>query len=243
MILIRNCPHNNGIYTLIHSNNRVITKSSYSIDGINSLGNEYKGYKWYLNRIHSNYEVNLKYYGGEKKTYCRLVIPMFPGQTGECYKSISYNKKLLYKAVDAYVKFWPTGKNKKVSMHGDYSLGNMIFNEYEDLPNIIDWEHFTEDIVPWGFDIVNLLYESVFFSFRGKNYLGGKDLAAYIDVKEYLQNILNKEGRMKCDLHEITNIISSNISCWGNLVKKLPVMHFSVEQSNYINQIDCKNIN
>jgi hypothetical protein len=70
--------------------------------------------------------------------------------------------------------------------------------------------------------------------------LGGNDLAADIEVKEYIQTFLNTEGCLKCDINEITNIISSNISCWGNVVQKLPVMQFSVEQSNYVKQIDCK---
>mgnify|MGYP006115301743 CR=1 FL=1 len=51
MILIRNCPHNNGIYTLKDSKSGKIIKSSYSKDGMDRLLNEYNGYKWYFNRI------------------------------------------------------------------------------------------------------------------------------------------------------------------------------------------------
>lgn len=51
MILIRNCPHENGIYTLLDGDKKQIIKSTYSTDGITRLIKEHNGYKWYFERI------------------------------------------------------------------------------------------------------------------------------------------------------------------------------------------------
>ena len=45
MILIRNCPHENGIYTLLDGDKKQIIKSTYSTDGITRLIKEHNGYK------------------------------------------------------------------------------------------------------------------------------------------------------------------------------------------------------
>ena len=110
MILIKNCPHNNGIITLKDSKSGNIIKSSYSIDGMKRLLNEFKGYEWYYNKINFNCLKDLQFKINDDESYTRLKIKYINGKTGECYKSISYNKSSLLKAIDAYIKVWPLEK-------------------------------------------------------------------------------------------------------------------------------------
>jgi len=240
MILIRNCPHNNGTYTLKDSELGKIVKSSYSKDGMVRLLNEYNGYKWYFNRINFDDLNGVQFNETENKRYVRLLVNIFSGKNGNCHKSLSYNSLALFKVIDSYVNIWPTDKNKMTTIHGDFSLGNIIFNDTDESLLIIDWEHYNKDILPWGFDIVNLLYESVYFTLKGKSYLRKIDIEAYIKVKKYTLNLLDSLNCMDGSLQQIIDIISNNRYLWGGLANKLPVMNYSNEQTKYLDLIEQK---
>ena len=58
MILINNCPYNNGVYTILDKKKKLVIKSAFTKDGIQRVINEYSGYRWFLKRTNKN---NLKW--------------------------------------------------------------------------------------------------------------------------------------------------------------------------------------
>lgn len=236
MILVTNCPHDNGIYTLIDNAKGVVVKSSYTADGMARLSSEYAGYQWYLQQKKNWDSTSLRFVRHENGLYSRLYIKLFPGRAGENYKNLSYNQCNLLRAIDAYAEIWPSQKGRLAPLHGDFSLGNLIICG-EDL-TIIDWEHFQLAAAPWGFDLTNLLYESAFFSFKGRSALSHSDRQVFIETRKVISNLLDPEAGFKCILEDLTQFISANTSIWGNLVNKLPVMKFTSAQKNYLMQLE-----
>ena len=236
MILASNCPHDNGIYILIDDVEGVVIKSSYSADGITRLRREYAGYQWYLRQKGSFDSTPLPFIKHDKGVYCRLYINLFSGRSGECYKSLSYNQCDLAKAICVYAKVWPRQKGQLAPLHGDFSLGNLIICG-EDVA-IIDWEHFQQDGAPWGFDLANLLYESAFFSFRGKNTLSRSDREVFIETRKAICTLLDPVEDFNCTIEALTQFISTNVPVWGHLVNKLPVMKFTIAQREYLMQLE-----
>ncbi|MDB9950622.1 hypothetical protein OAD60_00105 [Candidatus Thioglobus sp.] len=239
MILIRNCPHENGIYTLLGGDKKQIIKSTYSTDGITRLIKEHNGYKWYFERIGFQ-EIKNSLLINNTESYCRSHIPFFCGDIGDPYKSISTNKKQLLKAIDAYIFIWPERNNKKHCIHGDFSIGNIIFSKINgNTPILIDWEHFNKGVAPWGFDLVNLLYEAVYFSFSKRNSLSKRDILAYVALKKYILKHMGLDN-MICNVYALKEFISENVFLWDGLFEKLPVVNLSDIQCDYINKIDYK---
>jgi hypothetical protein len=241
VILIRNCPHDNGIYTFYSKKTNNILKSSYTIDGMNRLQNEYEGYKWYLKRSIYNEMLDDLEFTQKNNNYTKLNVPLFSGENINPYKSISANYSYLIKAINCYVDIWTEKNLRKVTIHGDFSLGNIIFtNENSKSPVIIDWEHFKEGLVPWGFDLVNILYDSVYFSFRGRDTLNARNIEAYVEAKKYILKLLNSRFCIDCNIKSLQKIIKDNCSLWGNVVEKLPVMKYSEKQYLFVSTIDKK---
>ena len=85
--------------------------------------------------------------------------------------------------------------------------------------------------------MVNILYESIYMSFKRKSFLK-KDIYAYIKIKKYILKHLDSENCMDGSIKQLNDIIRNNSSLWGNVLYKLPVMNFSFEQIKYIEHLD-----
>lgn len=214
----------------------VVTKSSYSDDGIVRLKNEYVGYNWYFNQKKISNNTKLKKMENPNGLYFRLHVNVFSGATGKYYKNISYNRELILRVIDAYIEAWPLPKSDLSAIHGDLSLGNIIFNN--DILSIIDWEHFHLDVAPWGFDLVNLLYESIFFTLNGGDVLKERDCQVFKEIRNIISDMLSPETDFKCTLKDLTSFVDDNNFIWGRLVNKLPIMKFSKRQRNYLLEIE-----
>ena len=236
MILASNCPHDNGIYTIVDNAEGVVIKSSYTAEGIARLSWEYAGYQWYLRQKGTFENTPLRFVRHDNGLYGRLFIKLFSGRTGECYKSLGFNRRDLLRAIDAYAKVWPRQEGALSPLHGDFSLGNLIIREEE--ISIIDWEHFRLDAAPWGFDLVNLLYESAFFSLKGKNSLSRSDAKVFIKTRKEICKMLNRGEDFNCTIENLILFISTNAFVWGNLVNKLPVMKFSDAQKSFLKLLE-----
>lgn len=236
MILVRNCPHNNGIYTLVDKENDVVVKSSYTAEGIGSLLREYAGYQWYFRSSPERNSDQLRIITSDKGLYSRLYVKRFSGRAGECYRNLAYNRSDLLTAIGAYTQCWPVQDGELVPLHGDYSLGNLIFGD--DGVAIIDWEHFHLNAAPWGLDMANLLYEAAYFSFDGKGKLTPKDRDAFVEVREAIRAVSNPVNGSNCTIEGLTKFISANVPVWGNLVNKLPVTKISREQKDYLMRLE-----
>ena len=168
--------------------------------------------------------------------YCKLYIKLFSGREASYYRNLNFNKCDLFKAIGAYTKIWPRQKGQLAPLHGDFSLGNLIF--CGDDVTFIDWEHFQLDAAPWGFDLANLIYESAFFSFKGKNTLSPSDRQVFIDLRRAVCALLPTEEGFNCTLENLTQFISIHVHFWGGLVNKLPVMKFTTAQKEYLKRLE-----
>jgi hypothetical protein len=82
--------------------------------------------------------------------------------------------------------------------------------------------------------LANLLYESAYFSFKGKNTLSKYDAKVFIETRQAICKILNQRKDFNCTIENLTLFISTNAFMWGELVNKLPVMKFSDAQKRFL---------
>jgi len=239
MILINNCPHNNRIYTILDKKNKVIIKSSSNKLGIQRINNEYFGYKWFLNKTDKKKLLKIKI-KRNKNYYARFYGYLFPGNTGNINDSITDNYNNLLLVINFYKKIWPSNQ-KFLPIHGDFSLGNLVF--YKKKINIIDWEHFSINKFPWGFDLLNILFESVKFSIQDKKTLSKLDESNFIKLYSIIFNLINKYNNISTYRSFLEFIKSNEKNIWGDTFKKLPAIQFNFQQINYISDIEKYVIN
>jgi hypothetical protein len=236
MILVRNCPHNNGIHTLIDELQGIVIKSSTTDDGIIRLRREHAGYEWYFKQLARQSEGEFKIVLNDNGRYARLCIDFFPGHEGIYHKNLSHNRKRILLAINIYLKVWPRLSDTFVPLHGDFSLGNLIF--HEDSLTIIDWEHFQRNAAPWGVDLANLIYESTFFSFNGGDTLSRTDRLVFAEARKVVCDLLEPQEGFNCTLENLTHFISTNVHLWGSSVDKLPVLKFTTVQKEYLKKLE-----
>jgi hypothetical protein len=239
MILINNCPHDNKVYTIIDKKNELIIKSSCSKIGIQRISNEFSGYRWFLERTDKNKLSKIKI-KKNKNYYARFYGHLFPGTTGNLNASITDNYSNLLLVINFYQKIWPRNQ-KFLPLHGDFSIGNIIFHKNK--INIIDWEHFSINKFPWGFDLLNILFESINFSMQGKKTLYKLDEISFINLYTIIFNLINKYNNINTyrSFSKFIKLNKKNI--WGDTFKKLPAIHFNYEQIDYIGDIEKYAIN
>jgi hypothetical protein len=236
MILVSNCAHDNGIYTYINEVTGLVIKSSYSPEGITRLEQERVGYEWYF-RLGGLLGVEpLSMSKNKAGSYGRLKVRRFPGHSGNSYGSLSGNRDDLLAAVAFYSRVWPRLADGLAPMHGDFSLGNMIF--HDDQISLVDWEHFRPDGVPWGMDLLNLLYESVTYSLHGRNTLTPKDERVFREVRRVIASLLATRGDLAASFETVHSFVSDNRSIWGGLVGKLPITNLTPSQRDFVNRLD-----
>ena len=235
MILLRNCPHNNDIVTLRDDGAGVIIKSSCSIDGVKRLRREYKGYQWYFDLAGFTDTPSVTFRETGNGSYARLTVSRFAGQIGDPYQSLSLNKNLLLSAIDLYCQLWPKGTGQLAPLHGDFSPGNLVVRT-DDIV-IIDWEHFHVDAAPWGFDLVSLLYESAFMSFKN-DVLHRRDERVFSEIYKIISSLVDAEEGFVCSLDHLTQFIADNERLWEGLVGKLPVTMFSSAQRECLMKLE-----
>ena len=233
MILIRNSPHNNGVFTFFDNKNYFIIKSSFNILGGKNLQNEFDGYTWYFNQFsnNSNPFINLT----KSNNYIKIKIKFFDGITIDYSNTISKNYLYIVDLIKEYARIWPKNENQLCPIHGDFSLGNIIYTKKNSI-YIIDWEHFRMDFAIWGFDILNLIYESIYFSFKKNDFLTKSDKSNFINILILLKHTYN----FNANVDYAINFIQQNKSNWGELINKLPILKFNNKQLQYIRNIESQ---
>ena len=156
--LIRVGQHSSEIFLTRCDNkkHRFYQKSSYSQDGIRNLRAEVKGYEWYLDKAKLNESVEVSC---DIDGYFKLTIPGFNASPCNAKITISDCFNYAIRAIDHYYDIWLSDIGSDYSpVHGDFSLeGNILFNQSN--VYIIDWEHFSPDAAPIGFDILFMVFE------------------------------------------------------------------------------------
>ena len=213
---------------------KLYVKTTYDERGIQNLKNEFDGLKWYFSKkpeIRDSFLRILKI--RSNKNFAKIEIPFIEGYKIPVERDISKNKSFLYKAINEYV--YISGQ-KNFRFHGDFSMGNLIFN----LSNtyIIDWEHSNDEIKIWGIDILNIFYESLFFSFKKKDYLSKKNLKSAIEVYQYISNIFSDSDKKMMTIKNLIRFYKKNSRIWGVSYSKLPVLKFNEIQLKIIKSIE-----
>jgi len=236
MILIDNNPHDNGVFTYKDCRSNLIVKSSYLDKGMKRLCQEYEGYKWYLNRAGLLASTKVSLSSNLLGSYSRLIVDFFPGTPGQHNLTLNRNQDKLHIAIDTYKKIWEEDSGALAPLHGDFSLGNVLF--IGSYATIIDWEHFQVSCAPWGFDLVNMFYESTLMSINLNGSMKKKDRKVFVDIKKYLSSLLETQKGFDCNFNSLISFYNSNQSIWDGGISKFPVINATTPQLNKLRKLD-----
>lgn len=228
--LISSSPHDNGIIVLHDHENGTIIKSSLG-DGRKYLENEMLGFEWYSTNYKSCLITKNDYVSEFSKSgkYLRLTIKKYSGQQLSPYQHIEKKFNLIRDMINHYFIVWRRTELKaNYPIHGDFSVGNCVRNGGQII--LFDWEHFRNGAAPFGFDIVNLYYESVFFAFSKPLGLTSNRTQLLKEIKAMLSERLSCELDFRLDLKTFINYLNQNKYHWGSSFRKLPALNFSQKQ-------------
>ncbi len=222
--LIRNCEHGSCVSTyVVHGTDsrKTIVKLSHDPVGIEDLRREFEGWKWYHLRVDSHHPIACKIVQ-ENPGFVKLCIDYIEG-TIPCYtRGLVHNRKYLDAMVSHYLTIWPYSGDL-VAMHGDYSLGNAVFQQGQLL--MIDWEHFRSSAVFWGFDVVYLLVEALFYSVRRFRRIRADELDVFIKCAQSVQD----RGELPSEFYSrpvgyLSDFIREKRELWGDQYLKFPFL-------------------
>ena len=230
MELISSSPHDNGVTTLYDRENKSIIKSSHG-EGRKYLSNEMLGFEWYSANFKSCLITKNDYIGkfGNSDKYLRVTIREYPGKKFSPYQYMEKKFNVIKELINHYFMVWRRiGFKSNYPIHGDFSVGNCVRQDGQIL--LFDWEHFRNDAAPFGFDVVNLYYESVFFALSKPRGLTRNRTRLLKEIKLSLSENLSCELDFRLDLNTFINYLNQNENHWGNSFKKLPALNFSPKQ-------------
>ncbi len=242
MILFRNCLHGNDVITYLStdfSGEKFFYKSSYTSDGIKSLRNEVEGWSWYESRLNAEENLFSKICTTDycSNGYMRIKIKYFKGNKGEYTNGLVKNFDIIEMFIKQYLKYWSYFNDGTSFVHGDLSIDNIIVVGKDIF--VIDWEHFSNQRLLWGFDALYLIFESLYFSIRHRNIPNKSELKLIIKLIRLLnKNNHISEKYISNPLSSIIQIIEENNILWGkqltDLRMKLPILMMDKTQINNI---------
>ena len=212
-----------------NSDEELYIKSSYDKNAIISLKNEYEGFKWYFSKKPSlDKSLVSKLKKRIDNNFAKIHIPSLSGNSVNAYNSISINEKYVMLAINEYLS---VSKKNDFRFHGDFSVGNLMYNKNECY--IIDWENSVVDKQFWGVDILNIFFESIFFSFD-KNILSKKNIRSATYVYKRILKIFKEKKIKLLTVYELVELYKSNSLIWGDTFSKLPILKFNQDQLKII---------
>ncbi len=244
--LLRNCSHGSEIATYLAkdgSGGKMVIKTSSTPAGIKNLHKEIEGWRWYQKLRYPDTIEPLCSILQEYKSYLRLKISYINGDKPVYQTGLDGNKEAIKKIVKHYCQIWPYSSGL-APMHGDLSLDNIIINSNG--VNIIDWEHFTDCAAPWGYDILYLLFESLYFSMylskRKQQKPTGEQIQILCDCIATINTCQQLHYEMlKTPLKFIRGFILANNHLWGEQLAlyqlKLPIIAFSSDEIAMIDEM------
>lgn len=236
--LIRNCSHGNEVATFYFEKNQeknIIKASSCKI-GIEQIKKEINGWKWYQSKRYPNSKIPLCNIVKNNKNYIKIKIKYIEGFKKKYSKGIQRNSVLIYKVIEHYCNIWQGDKENKFPLHGDLSIGNVISNK--DGIHIVDWEYFSLDAAPFGFDAYNLLFEQLWFSMKKRKRPKRSELDVLLDNIRLIRSS-STESHFFFDqpLFSVQKFIKTNSRFWKNQIHRLPALLFNEEQVGVIDKM------
>lgn len=242
--LIRNCLHGSEIATYVRngaSAGKAIIKAATTRDGMDDLKHEFEGRQWYQSIRYPSNKGGICKVIQEKRCFLKIEIEYIEGLKGNYLKGLLGNAHILEKVVDHYCRIWPCDHRGMGPIHGDLSIDNIIINQ--EGVHIIDWEHFNLEGGTWGFDLIYLLLEILWFDMRKRKIT--EPMRKEIDIiSAYMKSIFDT-GRLNKDvvdqpLYFVKNYITSHPEIWGKLLthpaNQFPIFHFSADQTALIDR-------
>lgn len=242
-IILRNCSHFSETLLSVNLNTNEdpesVSKSTCSLSGVETIRREYEGYQWYLSTGDWSYQVTL-----EERTdnYIKLTIPYIQGESGVHAHGLWGNKDIIQKVILHYIDHWGKwvskgGNPDKAPSHGDLSVDNVIVSGSNKKVFLIDWEHFSLNEFPIGFDVCYLLFESLWYEINDKLQRGGKRSLRFI--AEQLSIAWNSGCLssifLQKPLSAMLDYLNSDSRVWGQQQSKYPILSW-----NDTEQLDLK---
>jgi hypothetical protein len=243
MRLIRNCPHDNEIVTFYteQDGERRIIKASSNPSGIEQLKQEFSGWEWYQSKRYPDYEGQLCSIIRDSEHYVRISIRYIEGRKEKYRDGIQKNSQLINNVIRHYCKIWQGSNSNRYPLHGDMSVDNVIVN-HEGV-HIIDWEHFSFDASPFGFDSYNLLFEQLFFSMEGRKKLRRSELDILLDNIRLIRASSEDSLYFSHDpLLAFQRFVRMNAGLWKNQIHRLPALLFNEEKTRMIDRMIISHI-
>ena len=219
-----------------NSDKEMYIKSSYDKNPIISLTNEHEGFKWYFSKKPSlDKSLVSKLKKRIDNNFAKIQIPSLPGNSVNAYNPIYVNEKYVMLAINEYLN---VSEKNDFRFHGDFSVGNVIYNKKECY--IIDWENSVIDQQFWGVDILNIFFESIFFSFD-KDILSKRNIQSATNIYKRIIKIFKEKEAKLLTIYELIELYNSNSLIWGDTFSKLPVLKFNKEQLEIIDSFQKNN--
>lgn len=240
--LLRNCSHGSQISTYLayggNGGKKSIIKAASTVAGMSGLKRELEGWRWYQSLRYPDRKDPLCRVIREKEgRYLKIEINFIEGTRAGFNFAVEKNSSILKRAIGHYCDIWPYNASGLSALHGDLSLDNIIYNT--DGIHIVDWEHFSSGGVPWGFDAMYLLFESLYFGIARRKKYSSREINLIADCIVMLNSRVNLAGEfIERPLNSVRDIIVTFPEAWGdhfpNVSRKLPVTFFTQEQVNLI---------
>lgn len=236
--LISNCMHFSEHATYLAtdgSGKRKIIKTATSQNGIGNLHNEARGWSWYQKLRYPAENEPICRIAQERHKYLQIQIMYIDGYKPVFQKGLERNADTIRTIVQHYCDIWPRSAEPS-PMHGDLSLGNIIINS--DGVHIIDWEHFKAGAAPWGFDLIYLLFETLYFGIQPCF----EPTAGEIQVIREQLNTIKACHMLPVDLVReplrfLKEFVIKNNHLWGEQFIKFPVLVFTSDQITLIDEM------
>lgn len=219
-----------------NSDKELYIKSSYDKNSIISLTNEYEGFKWYFSKkLSLDKSLLSKLKKRIDNNFAKIEIPSLPGNSVNAYNPICINEKYVILAIDEYLS---VSKKNDFRFHGDFSVGNLVYSKNQCY--IIDWENSVIDQQFWGVDILNIFFESIFFSFD-KDILSKRNIQSATNIYKRIIKIFKEKEAKLLTIYELIELYNSNSLIWGDTFSKLPVLKFNKKQLEIIDSFQKNN--
>jgi len=236
--LIKNCSHGNEVATLFCEKNqeKYIIKSSSCQAGIEQIKQEIDGWNWYQSKRYPETKRNFCNIIKSNDNYIKIKIRYIEGCKERYSKGIQQNSALINDIIKHYCNIWQGYIKNRSPLHGDLSIGNVITNK--DGIHIIDWEYFSLERAPFGFDVYNLLFEQLWFSMKGRKRPTKSELDILLDNIRLIRSASTElDFFYDQPLLSVQRFIKANSRFWKNQIHRLPVLDFKEEQVRVIDRM------
>lgn len=236
--LIRNCAHYSTHQTLIDqsagaSQSRTI-KTTFSRDGVAGIQAEYDGLTWYASRLGRDIsEMVLQFrmtpgYARLETRYVDGTVIGMPTNPDELPKKIDA-------ALEYYIKYIWDGPD--TPSHGDFSLSNHVFNDDDDVIQIIDWEHFNHRLPPQYDPLYMIVEPFLFWHVNDKTANAESIFVAKSRISTLKEDIALTDDAARAPASWLRYIAGQNTDTWGEQAHKVPFLDAYEHQVKKIDQL------